>query len=343
MLEPQRKLGKKPATLHDVAAYCGISYQTVSRVINGSPQVSAKTRQRVTDAIKVLNYQPNKAARMLVTRRSSIIEVITFGASYYGPAQMMSGVERAARQLGYRLMFASLEQVAPDEVETVLENLGVRSVDGTVIIAPIDSAVFDEIDRAYQGIPFLKLGTLSDPHVPSVGIDQMLGSQIVTQHLINLGHTRIAEIRGPEQWHDANDRHTSWLKTLASNGLKPAGSEAGDWSAQSGYDAAKHLMENRIGFSALVVANDQMALGAMRALRERGLGIPGDVSVVGFDDIPEAAFFEPPLTTVRQDFAAMGQQAVEYLAQIIEDPHTPPHPQVLYPELIIRRSTRAIR
>src|SRR5260221_13697178 len=114
-------------------------------------------------------------------------EVIRFGGSYYGPAQMMSGVERAARQLGYRLMFGSLEQGAPDEVETVLENLGVRSVDGTVIIAPIDSAIFDEIDRAYQGIPFLKLGTLSDPHVPSVGIDQMLGSQIVTQHLINLG------------------------------------------------------------------------------------------------------------------------------------------------------------
>src|SRR5450432_776239 len=339
ILDQPNKLSNKPATLYDVATYCGVSYQTVSRVINGSKDVKVKTRQRILDAIKTLDYQPNKAARMLVTRRSSIIQVVTYGASYYGPAQMMSGVERAARQLGYRLMFASLEEIALEEIAGVVENLGGRSVDGTMIIAPVASPIFDQIDRAYQGFPFLKIGALADPQIPSVAIDQAHGSQLATQHLIDLGHKQIAEIRGPEQWHDANVRHTTWLATLAAHRLKPAGSEAGDWSPQSGYDAAQRLTQHGLHFSGLIVANDQMALGAMHALRERGLGIPGDVSVVGFDDTPEAAYFEPPLTTIRQDFAAMGQQAVEYLVQMINDPHMPPHQRVLDPQLMVRHST----
>ncbi|HVO41435.1 MAG TPA: substrate-binding domain-containing protein [Aggregatilineales bacterium] len=331
----------KPATLYDVAAYCGVSYQTVSRVINGSPQVSAKTRHRVLEAVKILGYQPNKAARTLVTRRSSMLEVITYGSDYYGPSQMMYGVERAARQAGYRLTFASLEGIAPQEIAGVVENLGTRSVDGTVIIAPVEDPIFEQIEALYQGLPFLKIGTQVDPLTPSVAIDQAQGSRQATQHLIDLGHTCIAAIRGPEQWHDANARHTTWLATLRANGLEPGGFEIGNWSAQSGYEAAYRLCSAGIRFTALVVGNDQMALGAIRALRECGQRVPDDISVVGFDDIPEAAYFDPPLTTVRQDFAAMGQQAVAYLVQIINDPHTPAHQKLLFPKFIERSSTRA--
>ena len=179
--------------------------------------------------------------------------------------------------------------------------------------------------------------------MPSVVVDQWNGARQAVEHLIDLGHTNIAEISGPLENFDASIRHSSWRRCLELNSLEPGLSVAGDFEVRSGYLGAKELLAKQRPFTALFVGNDRMALGAIRALREAGLRVPEDVSVVGFDDIPEAAFFEPPLTTVRQDFEVLGKESVEYLVSLIEDDHTAVQQRVLYPELVIRQSTACLR
>jgi LacI family transcriptional regulator len=326
----------KPATLYDVAQRAGVSYQTVSRVINGSPKVAKSTLRRVQKAIQELNYQPNKAAQMLVTRRSFTLELIMWGINYYGPAQMMSGVEHAARSLGYKLIYSNVEEQTPDQLAALFDNLGM--VDALLVIAPIQNSQFDDLLNQCNK-PYVKIGTEQGASGPSAIIDQRYGSQLAVQHLLSLGHEKIAEISGPLHWHDAYARHQSWLDALHARQIPADLTIEGDWTAESGYQAARELLTSGHKFSALVIGNDQMALGAIRALRECGLRIPQDVSLVGFDDIPEAAYFEPPLTTIRQDFRQLGRQSVEYLIEILRNDETPLQQHTLYPQLIIRQST----
>jgi DNA-binding LacI/PurR family transcriptional regulator len=334
----QSSSGKR-ATLYDVAEQAGVSYQTVSRVINGSPHVSAKTLKRVQEAIRNLDYQPNKAAQTLVTRRSFTLEVITAGTVHYGPAQMMTSVEQAARALGYKLTFSNVEDATKEEIQAVVDTF--VNVDGVIAITPIRDEIYETLTEACPK-PFVKIGAQSGVQISSIIIDQHRGSQIATQHLIDLGHTTIAEITGPLHWYDAAARHEAFLETLQANHLGPSSVLSADWTAAGGYAAAQKLFEMANPFTALVVGNDQMALGVMRAIREHGLQIPDDISVVGFDDIPEAAYFEPPLTTINQDFAAIGKQSVEYLVEILRNPETPQHQRVLYPRFVERASTRSL-
>lgn len=348
----------KRATLNDVAKAAGVSYQTVSRVINGSPQVSIKTRRRVMQEIQTLGFQPNRAAQALAKRRTSTLEVISFGLGYFGPAQMLTSVERAAKALGYKTMFSTSDDMSPDDLYTLGGELA-GLVDGVIIISPVSASDSAQIAQAFRGLPVIQVGNRLGDLGPSVVIDQGYGIALAVQHLLKLGHRRIAEIagplhwgdlrspefkvgNGPLHWYDAEERHDGWLSTLQANGLDTRMVVSGDWSAMSGYEAMQQLLSSDLEFSAVVAGNDQMAIGAMRALRERGLGIPGDISMVGFDDIPEAAYFEPPLTTVRQDFVGLGKQSVEYLIQMIESPDTPPHQRVLQPALVTRNSTRAV-
>jgi len=174
--------------------------------------------------------------------------------------------------------------------------------------------------------------------VPSVVIHQHHGARLATQHLIERGHRAICEITGPMEWSGAKQRHEGWLAVLAEAGIRPGASVEADWTPLGGYRAAHRLLDEGERFTALFAGNDQMALGAMRALREAGLRIPQDVSIVGFDDVPEAAYFEPPLTTVRQDFTTLGQQAVELLLARMAVPDAPAHQRVLYPVLVERAS-----
>lgn len=328
------------ATLHDVAELAGVSHQTVSRVINDSPRVSENTRQRVLEAIQQLNYQPNHTARALATRRSLTLEIVTFGVGYYGPAQMMGGVERAAKARGYRLFFSNLDRLTYADMRETVEDLKRQQVEGVVLIAPVRSVLYEELIKERNNIPVVQLATQKDVTFPSIIIDQHLGSRLATQHLIDTGHSSIAAISGPLHWNDAAARHEGWLDTLQDNHLNPVNWTEGDWSAASGYRAAHELLDHGAKFTALVIANDQMALGAILALRERGLHIPKDVSIVGFDDIPEASFFDPPLTTIRQDFSTLGEQSVEYLVEIIADPQSAAGQRVLTPRLILRKSHR---
>jgi LacI family transcriptional regulator len=297
----------------------------------------------VLESIKALDFQPNKAAQMLVTQRTSTLGVILYGTSFYGPARMMVGIEQAARAAGYRLLFYNLENASAEETQSLVETLGGHTVDGVVIISPVRSPIYDDLERGLQGTPIVNVGGALGSAQSSVIIDQHMGSRLATKHLLDMGHRQLAEIRGPLEWYDAKARHEGWITELAIHSLMPVAVEIGSWSAESGYHAAQRLIEGGRNFTGLVVANDQMALGAIRALREHHLSIPEDVSVIGFDDTPEAPYYDPPLTTIRQDFPAMGKQSVEYLLQLIRDSETPMHQRVMYPTLVTRASTQPPR
>lgn len=338
MLSPD----SKRVTLQDVARAAGVSSQTVSRVVNNHRYVSEETRRRVEQAIRKLNYRPNYAARSLATRRSSTLGILSIDINFYGPAQMVTHIEATAKKRGYNVNLTMVSEMSTGEIYDAIESLGNRSVDGLLFIMPVLGVGHADLQEICCDVPFVQIDIELGAHVPSVVIDQRYGSQLVTQHLIDRGHRAISEISGPLNWYGAQARHESWYETLRRAGLEPGPSVQGNWTAQGGYEAAHKLLDTGTPFSALVVGNDQMALGAMRALRERGRRIPDDVSVVGFDDVPEACYFEPPLTTVRQNFAALGEQSVEYLVALIDNPNTPLHQRVLYPQLIERQSTRSM-
>jgi LacI family transcriptional regulator len=320
-----------------------VSYQTVSRVINDHPYVADDTRQRVLKAIEELDYRPNRAAQSLAGHRSRTLGMITFGLSNYGPAQMMINIEHAAREAGYDLIFVNASDAQLGSMRTAVDHVRRWEVDGLLLITPVQGITYAELQALCGNSPIVQIGTLPGADAPSVIVDQELGTRSLVEHLIRLGHRRFAEIRGPWHWHDAQARHESLKATLAGAGLAVGPSTDGDWSPQNGYDAACALVRRRgsgaADFTALVVANDQMAIGAIRALQEHGLRVPDDVSVVGFDDIPEAAFTNPPLTTVRQEFDQMGQQGVEYLIEIIADPGMPRGQRVIPPHLVLRESS----
>lgn len=330
----------KQATLVDVARKAGVSYQTVSRVINGHPNVAPHTRERILDAIEQLNYLPNVSARNLVTRRSRTVGIISYGSTYYGPAQMVTHIEASLREREYGLTLSTLPQMSVAALRAAILEVRRRSVDGIVMITPIADIQTHEVQALCRQVPFVMIDIALGEALPSVVIDQRRGGMLAAQHLVDQGHREIAEIRGPRDWSAAALRHDGTLTVLHEAGIEPTLSVEGDWTAHSGYEAAHRVVDAGVAFSGLVVSNDQMALGAIRALRERGLRVPDDISVVGFDDLPESAYFEPPLTTVHQDFASLGRESAAYLSDLIDGRPTPLMQHVLAPELVIRRSTR---
>jgi DNA-binding LacI/PurR family transcriptional regulator len=334
--------GTRKPTLEDVARCAEVSYQTVSRVINQHPSVADGTRARVQRAIAKLGYQPNRAARSLVTRRSNNIGIVSFGSRYYGPTQMLVHIEAASRARGFGLTFTSVDGHTLPEMSRAIGDLTGQNLDGIVMIAPIAEVDPAEIAQLCGTTPFMMIDVVPSPGVHSVAIDQIHGARLATQHLIGLGHRRVCEISGPLRWHDARLRHETWRATLGASGITPGPCVESDWTAAGGYAAAQRLLGSGVEFTALFGGNDQMALGAIRALRDAGLRVPEDVSVVGFDDVPEAAFFDPPLTTVHQDFVALGQEAVDVLTKLIGSPAAAPQQRLLYPTFVVRASTARV-
>lgn len=336
-------MSKRPRgkTLHDVAEYSGVSYQTVSRVINHHPNVSPDTRERVQNAIDTLGYKPNKVAKSLAGRQSNTLALITFGMNYYGPTQMILNIERVSKELNYDLIFSNVNESSGEQIGRVVESLSGRQVDGIVAILPVEGATYDELVALCPDIPIVQIDPKIGAAIPSVVVEQAYGCQMVTEYLIQLGHRRIAEISGPLNWFGAQARHQQWQQTMRQSGLLTDLSVEGDWTPHGGYGAVQHLLKHSSDFTAIVAGNDQMALGVIHALREQHLRVPEDVSVVGFDDMPEAAYFQPPLTTVRQDFSQLGVAAVEYLLERIDNPDVLLKQHVIYPQLIIRQSAVA--
>lgn len=326
----------KTVTISQVAAAAGVSYQTVSRVVNEHPSVAPATRQHVRRIIDDLGYRPNVFARSLVTRRSNRVGLITLGASYHGPARTIMSIETALREDGYTLSSATLSAPTLANLSSLVAQLTHEAVDGLVLITPLIGVPVKTVQRLCNGVPFVLVDVEPALDVPSVGIDQAYGARLATEHLLGLGHTRIAEISGPLEWWDARQRHETHLAVLREHGLITAGSAQGTWEAASGYEAVKTLLAQGASFTALMVSNDQMALGAMRGLREHGLEVPHGVSVVGFDDTPEAAFYEPPLSSVRQPFSTLGRQCADL---VVELGGPSPRRQLLLPTLVRREST----
>jgi DNA-binding LacI/PurR family transcriptional regulator len=328
----------KAPTLKDVAARSDVSYQTVSRVVNGSVHVNPATRARVIEAMEALRYRPNNAARHLVSRQSKIIGCVS-STTFYGPARIMVSVEMTAKKHGYNVMFSELPEVNLEEVRRSIDELCDRQVDGIVFLIPLQLEM-DLIRSICQEVPFVAIDVDLGSELPIVMVDQDRGARLAIQHITGLGHRRIAFICGPSQWRAAKLRTQGWMKALRRVNLSPGPMLEGDWSAKSGYFAALELIHRHRGdFTALVSANDHMALGALSAFHENGIKIPGEISVIGYDGMPESEFYQPSLTTIYQDFAALGEVSVESLLTTINQPEIAPQRFILKPVLVQRRST----
>jgi DNA-binding LacI/PurR family transcriptional regulator len=326
-------------SIRDVARLAGVSYQTVSRVLNNHPSIRESTKARVTAVMEEIAYRPNRAARMLVTRHSRTIGVLSASSADYGPARSIVAVEDAARAAGYYVNIANLGAADPESISAALEHLMEQAIEGLVVIAP-QVRVFDVLARMSIDVPYVSFAPTGGAQhlVPS---DQVCGARLATRHLIDLGHKEIIHLAGPQDWIEADARMAGFLLEIDDAELNTNPPILGDWTADFGYRAGRELLATR-QFSAVFAASDHMALGLLHAFREGGAAVPGDISVVGFDDMPDSRHFLPPLTTVRQDFGEIGRRAVAVLLGKVSGEPVTDDVQIL-PELVVRGSTGPAR
>ena len=326
----------KTSRMIDVARLAGVSHQTVSRVLNDSPAVGAELSLRVHEAIRLLGYKRNPAARALASRRSMKVGVVSFGLSLHGPSLALFGIAEAARQAGYTTSLVTLTDIRRETIRGAFDHLEEMAVDGVIAIAPVKGAM--ETLRGFaHTMPLVGFepGVLDSP--TSISLDEVLGARLATRHLLELGHETVWHVSGPRDWLGAETRIRGWREELASQLRVAHDFIVGDgWSAEFGYRAAQSLLGNR-KVTAVFVANDQMALGVLHAFHEAGRRVPDDVSIVGFDDIPEASYFQPGLTTVWLDFDAVGRSCAATLLRLIGRTFSDVSPLPL-PELRVRAS-----
>jgi DNA-binding LacI/PurR family transcriptional regulator len=328
----------RAATMADVARTLGLSHQTVSRVLNDHPSVRPDTRARVLKAIEELGYRRNSVARALVTRRTQTVGVVSFDTTLYGPSSTLAGIEHAAQQAGYFVSVAIAKGITAETVQEAAERLITQSVEGIVVIAPLlgTVAVLPSLSRT---VPVVIVESGNAPGLTSVRVDQAEGARQITRHLLERGAATVWHVAGPGDWVEAEARVAGWHAELTRAGARIPHLLRGTWQPESGYEAGRRLV-CRSDVDAVFVANDQMALGLLRAFREAGVRVPEDILVAGFDDVPEAAFYSPPLTTVRQDFAAVGRRSIDLLlAQVAGSAGAESREAVLAPELVIRQSS----
>lgn len=290
--------------------------------------------------MRELGYSPNSVARALATGRSSSLGVVSFDTTLHGPASTLLGIERAAHEAGYFIVVASLERLDRASIADAVGRLGGHGVDGILVIAPHESAA-EALQHADAAVPLVAVEAGPEASVPVIAVDQVAGAAAATRHLLELGHRTVCHVTGPREFLEAQQRARGWRETLAGAGASVPEPLPGDWSASSGYQLGRRLAENE-EVSAIFVANDQMALGVLRAMHEAGRRVPEQVSVVGFDDIPEAPYFTPPLTTVRQDFDELGQRSLRALVALIERDAVAGATPPVAPELIVRASTAPV-
>jgi DNA-binding LacI/PurR family transcriptional regulator len=305
--------GHRPPSIADVASFARVSHQTVSRVLNDNPSVGDLTRARVLAAIDQLGYRPNIAARALASGRSKTLGVVAMDTSRYGPVSTLYGFQLAAQQHGYFVSVVAVHTVDRQSVRDAMRRLTSQSVEGLAVIAPFTSA-HDAMASLPTGTPVVAVEGDPEADVSVVTVDQVAGAKLATEHLLQAGHGTVFHVAGPPEWLEARGRTAGWRAALAEAGADVTPPLSGDWTARSGYQAGQVLAQIPDA-RAIFVANDQMALGVLRALHERGRRVPEDVAVVGFDDTPESAYFIPPLTTVRQDFQRVGRAAVQLLVE----------------------------
>lgn len=333
MTSPSER-GRMPS-IRDVARLAEVSHQTVSRVLNDHPSIRPETKARVLDAIAVLDYRPNLAARALVTSKSQTLGVLSATIGEFGPTSSIAAIEEAARAEGYSVTTLNLTSTSPEDIGSAVRQLGREHVDGIVVLAP-QVRVFHVLRGMASTVPFVTLQSASGADEIGLSADQMAGARLITEHLIALGRTEILHLAGPQDWIEAESRMRGYLDALREADLPTFPPIRGDWTADFGHFAGQELAR-RPDFTAVFAANDLMAIGLMHGFRDAGLRVPEDVSVVGFDDIPVAAHVAPPLTTVHQDFSELGRRAVALLLAQIRGEAAPSF-GALAPVLRIRES-----
>jgi len=335
-------------TLQDVARLAGVSTKTVSRVVNDQGEISEATRQRVQAAIEQLDYRPNITARNLVSGRSDTLAVMASGLEYYGPSHTLVGIEQQSYDLGYSLLLSLLPRPDDTNVNPVLDTFIARRVDGIIWAVPEigDNRAWIKLDWLKHLPPIVFLSMGPQPELPVVAVDNYSGAALATQHLLDQGRRRIGLISGPLAWWEARERHAGWRDTLQRAGLQASPSLVvnGDWTAAGGEQGMRKLLEQQPDVDAVFACNDQMALGALGVAHQLGRGVPRDLAIVGFDNIPESAYFWPPLTTVYQQLTDIGRIAVQVLHKLVEarrhsEDGVELAATVLKPELVIRASS----
>jgi len=340
-------ISKDKITIKDVARVAGVSTQTISRVLNNRSDVSKATRSRVQQVIASMGYSPNVFARNLSRGRSNTLGVIGYGLVYYGSSSVLTGIESKANELGFSLTLSLIDRVEPSRVERILYDLLSRRVEGIIWAVPGDINALDWLAEKFSQVqtPLVYINKGPDGSDQVTALNNRLGGKLATEHLIQQGYQRIGIITGPSSWWEAQERLTGWREVVNAAGYSDIDSliVEGDWNAPSGDVGLHALLDRNPDMDAVFSSNDQMALGALQAARRLGLCIPEDLGIVGFDDIPEAAYFYPPLTTVRQDTRKLGALAVERINTLIqanrEGETIEPSTSWLEPRLIVRKSS----
>ncbi len=335
-------------TIVDVAREAHVSAGTVSNALTGKRPVAEETRTRILQAIADLGYQPNLLARGLVNQRTQTVGIVAAGLEYYGPSRTLIGIDQEANALGYALLLDLLHSPYESHVDSILNLLSARRVDGIIwaVHEISDNHSWIAPERINRLPPILFLTMQPHPGVAIINTDNCRGAQIATQHLIDLRRGVIGQVSGPTAWWEARERLHGWRHALTCAG-RPADESlvvAGDWTAASGEAGLATLLGARPDIDAIFAANDQMALGVLRAAHRMGKRVPEDLAVVGYDNTPDSAYFWPALTTVRQRLLDVGKLAVQTLHTMIEARRfgrelPVPTLQSLSPELIAREST----
>ncbi|MBN2146170.1 MAG: LacI family DNA-binding transcriptional regulator [Anaerolineales bacterium] len=336
------------ATIKEVASAAGVSTQTVSRVINERPDVSPETRKRVQDVIESLGYQPSALARSLIRQRSYTLGVVTAGLKYIGPSRTLSGITSAAEEAGYSLLLKELPRFEANNIIPIFQTLISHHVDGVIWAVPEIGDNRNWVNRLSLDleIPIVYLAMESRENISVVAINNYLGGRIAVSHLAEQGYRHIGHISGPLEWWEARERMAAWKDGLRETGfdVQERYWAEGNWSSSSGVQAMERLLEQYGEMDAIFVANDQMAIGVLQVACQKGLRVPENLGVVGYDNITESAYFWPPLTTIQQDQYKIGKIAVEEVIKIIDanwQGQEPIEPKsiMLAPAIIIRQSS----
>ncbi|GBU13912.1 lactose operon repressor [Enterobacterales bacterium] len=331
----------KSVTLDDVARHAGVSYQTVSRVLNQAAHVSLKTRDKVERAMLALNYVPNRVAQQLAGKRSYTLGLATTELALHAPSQIASSVKTRASQLGFNVVISMIDTLSLASCRAAVSELIAQRVDGVLINVPLEAEAAQSIVEFCGPLPVMFLDVAPDAPVFKTLFDPHGGAKQGVEHLLQLGHRRIALLTGPLASVSARLRHQGWLEALSQQQIAPCATLQGDWSAASGYQLALSLLNHSPRPTAILVANDQMALGVLRAVHERGLRVPEHISVVGYDDTEDSAYFQPPLTTIKQDFRQLGGESVSRLVEELEPNAARQKNSLLLPTLLVVRNTTA--
>lgn len=341
---------RKRVTIKDVAEAAGVSTQTVSRVMNKNSYVSSKTRQRVEAIVAELGYRPSTLARSLIQQRSYTLGVVTFGLKHIGPSRTLNGITDKADELGYMLLMKELDNFNTNRMDDVINSLLARQVDGILWAAPEIDDNHAWVDAGLEKIPVPIMFIAMQPRhdVSSVATDNYQGAVMATQHLLDCGRRKIGHISGPLGWWEAEERKRGWRETLGKVGYDALENHfaEGNWSSASGERAILKLFESYPDMDAIFVANDQMALSVLREALRRGIQVPDQLAVVGFDNIAESAYFYPSLTTISQDLQLLGEQAVQSIVYMIQSRRANQpiiaQSELIQPTLLVRESSSQI-